>query len=343
MHRHSARRALALLLAVAALTFIGSRPAQADEVSLSTQFSFSDSEVRVSGWATTGGRPAADQTLLLLLDGAHVQSTRTGGDGGFQASVPLTTDLAPGNHTIEVRPEAGGAGSSQAFVVAGPVGDTAQQSVAPAAPAASTLSASGPATAVNGENITIAGTLVGPDGAGIAGAGLALSDPSGDVQDSYTVTAADGSFETMYTVPEDHADGELALTLSFAGAGSAPAATGQVTLSVTHLAVSSDSPTPEPSPSATTSQPSPAGQPSSTVPSATATEASAAHGGPSGPLVWLIAVVLGVGAIAVAATVALVVRSRSGSRRARVEGGESGPLGFLDEDEPPSAAPRRGR
>lgn len=60
---------------------------------------------------------------------------------------------------------------------------------------------------------SISGRLTS-DGVALAGAGITLSDASGDVEDSFAVTDESGNFQTLYLVPEEQAEGDLEVTSS---------------------------------------------------------------------------------------------------------------------------------
>lgn len=320
MHTRSARIAVAVLLGC--LLALVARPAAADDPQVEMTVEATASAVTLHGRLTLAGAPVADREVVGLVDGVEVGRSRSGADGAYR--LEAAAQLTPGAHKAYLQVEGSGTIATSDFTISTPV----------------ELTASGPGEAVNGEVVTISGRLTS-GGVGLTGAGVSLQDPSGDVADSYTVTGDDGSFQTMYLVPEEQAEGDLAVTLSFAGQGNYPAASTSVALPVTHLEVqASASEQPVAPTSATPSESAeihpPTGEAGSTatgLPDSMPTGSATSQTQPA--MSWFVVTVLVLAGLAVIAMVAIVIRAMTGRRHA-IRDTESNSLDFLDADEEPS-------
>lgn len=306
---------LGCLLALAA------RPAAAEDPYVEMTVDATTSSATIQGRLTLGGAPVADREVIGLIDNSEVARSRSGADGSFRLEAAV--QLAAGAHVAHLQVEGSGTIATSDFTVS-----TAVE-----------LSATGPAEATNGQVVTISGRLTS-GGVGLTGAGISLQDPSGDVAESYTVTGDDGSFQTMYLVPEEQPEGDLSVTLSFAGQGNYGSASTSVSLPVTHLdeqASASEQPT-EASPSASAEIKPPAGDEgpgASKSPSATPTGSATSHAQPG--MSWFTITVLALAALAVVAMVAIVIRLTAGSRNPEGEAVTSS-LDLLDPDDGTTAA-----
>lgn len=312
------------------LSLLPLHPASAD-ARIDATFTVSDSRVAVTGRLLDGADGIGPHLLLLGLDDAEVGRTTTGGDGNFSATVPLPSGLS-GRHVVSVY----FAGTDDLPPVEARHSFEVEQG-----PVATTLKASGPSEAINGDVLTISGSLTTATGAGVAGAGIAISDPSGNVPDSYTVTGGDGAFSTLYAVPEDQAEGPLTVNVTYAGTAGYATSSGSVKLAVRRMEIPTPSPTasptPSPSPSATAPAASAPTTESSSAPTAPPAEADDGDTSVLSPVAIALVVV---GGSAILALALVAFKGRVSRRQA-----EDGEMDFFDEDEAPLAttpdAPRR--
>ena len=312
-----AQRAWLALLLACVLAFLPASLASAD-ARIDATFRVSDAQVAISGRLLDGADGIGPHVLLIGLDDVEVGRTTTSGSGDFSAAVPLPAGLS-GRHVVSVY---------FAGTEALPPVDARHSFEVARGPVQTTLKASGPAEAINGDVITISGSLTTAAGAGVAGAGIAISDPSGNVPDSYTVSGGDGAFSTLYAVPEDQAEGSLTVTVTYAGATGFATSSGSVKLAVRRMDVQTPSPSPtaSPTPSASVSASATASAPAIGSPSLSPTAPPAeADDDPSVLSPVAIALVV-VGGSAILA-LALVAFKGSVSRR-QIDDGE---MDFFDE------------
>lgn len=328
MPRTDVRATLAALL-IAALALLP-LPAAAAPSTLTARFEFSADTATASGTLTSGGQALVGQRVVATIDGAPQAEETTNSSGDFTVTFRLPRDLAAGPHEIAVV-FAGSDGADPARTAATFTVEADSEDPEPSEPqpAPATLTATAPKEGVNGTLIAISGRLVTTGGVGVAKVGISVSDASGEVDDSYTLTGADGTFTTLYAIPEEQPSGPMTLTVSFAGEAGIAAAAAEVTLTVEYT----EAPTASPSPSPTEASPTPSPTP---TPSVTASPSPAATAGETtksldadSPVTWFLAAALAVGGVALLTTVVLVHRGLSG--RGQLDGEERS-LSFLDED-----------
>ncbi|AQP48959.1 hypothetical protein BW730_17090 [Tessaracoccus aquimaris] len=345
---HSRPLRLLLLALTAALLGLLASPAAADDARVEVNVAVSGSKVTVYGTLSAGDQPLKRQDVVAYVDGVEIGRDQTRGNGQFAVEAEL--NLSGGQHTATVRYDGkGGVSGTQGAVNFDAQGSTqpnpeqptqpeqpAPQEPAPP-PVEMALTGSVPEAATNGEMIAISGALKA-NGAPVSGAGISVSDASGDVADSFTVTGDDGGFQTMYLVPEDQAEGDLKLTLSFAASGSFPAASHSLALPITHIDVEADQPpaeegsegagnenaaptSPQPTSPSPQSAPAPQTTQGSNTPATEEPEAS--------PMTWFVVSLLGIAALAVVALIVMVARAGFGRRRRR---SSEGAIDFLNDE-----------
>lgn len=357
MQRIQLRAALTTLL-LAALMMIP-LTARAESATLRARFDISSSSVSITGTLTADGRGLAKETVLATLDGGVRAEAVTKGNGSFSMSFQLPRDLAAGTHEVAAvfrgSRAADAARAATTFTIAGQPRDEEtetppdpgdpgdpgsspdpQPTEDPITPAS--LEVSGPTEAINGSLLSLDGRLSTESG-GVGNAGINVSDNGGEVDDSFTVTEADGTFSTFYFVPEDTPSGTLTLRLSFAGTSTLSAASTQLTVAVEHREPVTESPSPSPSPTASPS-------PTPSV-SASATPTSGASPSPvmteavedvASPMNGFLIAAAGVAAVGIITASVLVYRGVHGHHL----GDEERSLDVFDDGPPPPASPRHG-
>lgn len=350
---HSRPLRLLLLALTAALLGLLASPAAADDARVEVNVAVNGSKVTVYGTLSADGKPLKRQDVIAYIDGVEIGRDQTRGNGQF--AVEADVNLAGGQHTATVRFDGNGDVSGTQGAVNFEAQGTTQpnpqqpnqeqpgqpQQPAPQEPAPPkvemALTASAPEAATNGEMISISGALKA-NGAPVAGAGISVADASGDVADSFTVTGDDGAFQTMYLVPEDQAEGDLKLTLSFAASGSFPAASRSLALPITHIDVEADQPPAEEGSEGAAGENAATGSPQPTAPatqSAPAPQTTAGANTPAteepetSPMTWFVVSLLGIAALAVVALVVMVARAGFGRRRRR---SSEGAIDFLNDE-----------
>ena len=345
MPRLAPRAALSALL-VGLMTLLP-LPAMAD-VGVQFEVSAVGSRVVVSGNLSGDDALIRRRTAIASVNGTEIGRARTKNNGRF--TIEADVQLTPGRHTATVGIEGEPALGAVDFIVGDPDGANRPSGVTPTQPPTAAkvkLTASGPESAVNGEMITIAGKVTA-GGKALSGAGIAIADAFGEVPDSFSISAHDGRFQTLYLVPEQQPEGNVTLTVSFEGANGFTSASTQVSFTVIFLDDPVDEPSPAPSPTPTpsltpTAEPSPT--PLASAPSTEAPEDQGADPVPADPdpMPWAMLAIGAAGALGTAG--AVVVAARRGSRRHRrehaFEHGEGG-LDFLDDPDDRTGGARPG-
>ncbi len=260
----------ALSIAVACLAlFAGHASAGQTQLEIRVELT-RDMAVTVAGaLGDEQGRAIKQVPVTALLDDRAVAQAVTRGNGQFVMEFAVPADMRSGNRQLRVRfagdgPDspaqasvtlALGSGATPGNPAPAPQPTSPPSQPAAPAPAPSPKPVAPPSLTAeaddrsprNGAVVTLTGLLLTGDGQPLAGAGIDVLDPSGEVPDSFTITGADGRFTTYYAVPSAQKT-PMALTVRFPGADGYPAAKATVKLAVRVLETASPTPSPEPSP-----------------------------------------------------------------------------------------------
>lgn len=294
-------------------------------------------------------KPIAGGRVSALLENRTLASGSTDSSGRFDLKFIVPGDLRGGQRPLTVR----FAGDQQHSAAQSGVTLDMSELAAPAAPteappdgnSALTLNASNP-TPSNGDVVTLSGKLLSPQGLPLTNAGLSLYNGDVEIEESYMITDAEGTFTTIFEVPADQKD-PVTLSVRFAGGEGYPAAEASVSLDINFHEIGSSTPSPSATPSAESSQ-TPSASPSASASATAAPQTTAELDNSlfSGVGAWIIGAVVIVGGLALV-TVALVFSS---SLRARArhsqqmaeEPEEEGTLDIFAEEESDSPTPRHG-
>lgn len=343
MNRNVARGVAMLLIGqlIAALALVAHA---ADPGRLDTSFDVKPESIVATGTLFDArGKPVRKAEVVALVDGRQVDRASTRGNGSFSLTVPMPGGGTPGKtYRVEVRfagnDKVGAAVSLADYAVPAqpgqpqqppppqpppgqntpaPPGNDAQQPPAAAPTPTATQPAEPPkppsitlgsiASEVdNGSLVTISGSLKNGDGKGIGDAGIVISDSRGEVDDSYTITNADGAFSTLYEIPGD-ASGAHQVKVTFPGGEGLPATSAELNFTVEKVEVQTAEPTLSPSPS-TTAAPSdtPTATPTPSARTSPTNESTAAQP-PAQP--WFNAAIVAVGGLALLAVIGLGARA----------------------------------
>lgn len=355
-------RRLALVWLAAIGIFLGAIApmAAAEDTALTAYSQYADGELTVTGQLTAGGEPVKNASIAILIDDTPVAAERTNDNGGYEARFFVPSELATGQHSMEVRFEGRGQLTANTVRIAldfgqgaqpeppVPPGETTdpgqpteasgstQEPAAPVEPAedkvATTLAAQLDDTEPDpGSLLAIDGTLVS-GGEPLSGGEIHVTLGGTEQNDSLAYSTADGSFSTFLEVPSDQAPGATEVRISFPGTGSYLASDAVVTITVA---------APEPEP---TAEPSASPQPTEASAEATATatatvqdedsEAETTPAAERSPWSWLWVGLVVVGGSALLVTIALLIRRGAGGRFRRDADADSEPLYLLgDEDD----------
>ncbi|NLE99297.1 MAG: hypothetical protein GX596_15110 [Propionibacterium sp.] len=221
-----------------------------------------------------GGNGIGRASVRAVMEDQQVSSARTRGNGRFVIVFDVPSHLRGGDRTLTISYAGEGAHSPASARVTLAMGASVdadgelqrEPTQAPPAEVQSTLTArASESSPVGGSVVELTGTLVTASGQPLPSVGIEVLDPSGEAPDSYTVTGDEGSFRTFYEVPAER-EGQLRLTLRFAGAPGYAAAESIVNLAVRVVEVAQPDPTP--------SEPAAEGSSPSATPEATAEEST---------------------------------------------------------------------